>query len=302
MTTSQQRPPEPAARDRNQVIAAYRTCEAITWKQARNFAYGIRLLPPDKRRRLSAVYAYARRIDDIGDGDLPVPEKLRLLQYEAQLLQAPADGADPVRLALADVAAHGVDLSPFGELIDGCRDDVLGRHYGTESELHGYCRKVAGSVGRLSLAVFGTAHPEQARPLADALGIALQLTNILRDVAEDARAGRVYLPESARQAFGCAIVAGDPLEVTTTPDSLAALVGYQATRARAWYAHGLQLLPLLDRRSRACCATLAGIYLRLLTEIEADPVRVLRERTSLRVRSKLAVAGRALLVGTAGPT
>jgi phytoene synthase len=280
---------------------AYRTCETITWHQARNFAYGIRLLPPEKRRRLSAVYAYARRIDDIGDSDLPSPERLRLLQREAELLEQPPDPDDPVRVALADVAACGIDLRPFHELIDGCRDDVLGRSYRTDEDLYRYCRKVAGSIGRLSLSVFGTPCPEQEQPLGDALGTALQLTNILRDIGEDARRGRVYLPESDLRLFRCTIRVGQDAPITATRDQLVTLVRFEADRARTWYARGLQLLPLLDRRSRACCAALAGVYLRLLNQIEADPARVLLERTSVPVRAKLAVVGKALALGSAGP-
>jgi phytoene synthase len=281
------------------VLGAYRMCEAITWQQARNFAYGIRLLPPEKRRRLSAVYAYARRIDDIGDGDLPTAEKLRRLDEESRALTHPPGDGDPVRIALADVAAHGVDLRPFQELIDGCRDDVRGREYRTDEDLYAYCRKVAGSIGRLSLSVFGTAEPDRAERLADALGVALQLTNILRDIVEDARAGRVYLPETDLLMFRCRVEPGGG-PVTDTPERLIALVRFEADRARSWYASGLRLLPLLDRRSRACCAALAGIYLRLLAEIEADPGRVLRGRTSVPVRAKLAVAGKALALGSPG--
>ena len=201
------------------VLAAYRHCEEITTSQARNFSYGIRLLPPPKRRALSAVYAFARRIDDIGDGDLPAAQKLAALgQARASVDRLagrgstrpgpddPALRADPVLVALAD-AGHRfpIPLQAFGELIDGCEADVRGTSYATFEDLRHYCRCVAGSIGRLSLGVFGTPDVSTAEPLADALGVALQLTNILRDIREDYRSGRVYLPAEDFDRFGAAL-------------------------------------------------------------------------------------------------
>src|SRR5699024_3719935 len=148
------------------------------------------------RRALSAVYAFARRIDDIGDGDLSVEEKLRQLKQTRAQLRAPStEDDDPVLAALADTGERmPVPLQAFHELIDGCEADVRGRRYATYDELLDYCRSVAGSIGRLSLGVFGTDDVARDEPRADALGIALQLTNIRRDVREDWAAGRVYLP------------------------------------------------------------------------------------------------------------
>ena len=148
---------------------AYRECERITWSQARNFAYGIRLLPPAKRRGLAVIYAFARRIDDIGDGTLPAGQKIADLEAarQAVLNLDGASGAsldDPVLLALADVKRNfPVPMEAFGELIDGCVADVRGTSYETFEDLHYYCRCVAGSVGRLSLGIFGTSH-EPVRP------------------------------------------------------------------------------------------------------------------------------------------
>ena len=134
---------------------------------------------------------------------------------------------------------------------------------------------MAGSIGRLSLAVFGTDYPESAEPRAEALGVALQVTNILRDVVEDRTMGRAYLPRDEAAALGCAPDLSGPTAALT------ALVAAQVPRAKEHFAYGLQLLPLLDRRSRACVAAMAGIYRQLLARIEADPGRVLRERVSL---------------------
>jgi phytoene synthase len=288
------------------VEAAYRHCETITRQQAKNFAYGIALLPAAKRRALSAVYAFARRIDDIGDGTLPVPEKLAALQASRQAVTAlaehgPAEAAaagDLVLLALGDAADRfPVPLAAFGELIEGCEADVNGVAYDTFDALEYYCRCVAGSIGRLSLGVFGCADPAVAAPLADDLGVALQLTNILRDVREDLGNGRVYLPADDLARFGCTLApAGqDPKGGDGTIEGpMAELMRFEADRARRWYGVGMQLMPLLDRRSAACTGAMAGIYRRLLEHISARPQDALAARMSLPGREKALIAVGAL--------
>jgi 15-cis-phytoene synthase len=286
------------------VRAAYRRCEEITWSQARNFSYGIRLLPPAKRQALAAIYAFARRIDDIGDGTLPAPEKLTLLEEARDGLSALQAGdvgdGDEVLVALADAAARfAIPLPAFGELIDGCAADVRGVSYATFDDLLHYCRCVAGSIGRLSLGVFGTSDPKQAVPLADSLGVALQLTNILRDIREDYATGRVYLPAEDFARFGCTLSA-DP---ATDPGQgkLTALVEFEADRARTWYAKGLALMPYLDRRSAASAGAMAGIYYRLLEHIAESPAAVLTRRVSLSAREKAAVAVKSLATAAVRP-
>ena len=277
-----------------ELTEAYRQCERITWSQARNFAYGIRLLPPPKRRGLAVIYAFARRIDDIGDGTLPAHEKIAALEAARRqildLTRPPAD--DPVLLALADVERDfPVPMAAFGELIDGCVADVRGTSYQTFDDLLYYCRCVAGSIGRLSLGIFGTSHDAAAAAeLADSLGVALQLTNILRDIREDQQTGRVYLPAEDLAKFDC-----DPatLDQPEQP-GFVRLVEFEAERARDWYATGWKLLALLDRRSAACTGAMAGIYRRLLDRIAADPAAVLRGRMSLSGREKATVAVKAL--------
>ncbi len=292
------------------VPAAYRHCEEVTRSQARNFSYGIRLLPPPKRRALSAVYAFARRIDDIGDGDLPADQKLAALgQARAEVTklaeetQSPAgrgpgqDDAvlqDPVLIALADAGRRfPIPLAAFGELIDGCEADVRGTSYATFDDLHHYCRCVAGSIGRLSLGVFGTRDVATAAPLADALGVALQLTNILRDIREDYGTGRVYLPAEDFKRFGTELRPNGSGGPAADP-RLIELVVFEADRARDWYARGLRLMPMLDRRSAACTGAMAGIYYRLLQSIAASPDAVLHRRVSLSAGQKATVAARAL--------
>jgi phytoene synthase len=313
---------------------AYRSCEAITRHTAANFYYGIRLLSPQRRRAMCAVYAFARRVDDIGDGTLAREDKLRRLDAQTQALAALPDGSagtyDPVMIALADAYAS-FDIPPdaLRALIAGVRMDVEGVTYESFEDLVVYCRRVAGAIGRACLAIFALRDPAgtdraAAQRLADDLGVALQLTNILRDVREDAQNGRVYLPAEDLRRFGL-IAAGDeraaPATIVRLADRAAidrdgdaadgvaadgewaeagwldALVRFQAERARTWFDRGIALAPLLDRRSAACLLAMAGIYSRLLTRIAADPERALRERVSLPMREKTWVAARSMLGG-----
>jgi phytoene synthase len=275
------------------VAFAYRHCEGITRAQARNFFYGIRLLPAPKRRALSAVYALARRIDDVGD-DQTVPAGLRLERLErvrGQLQTMESEDQDPVLVALCAAGRrYPIPLQAFEELIDGCAADVRGTTYTTFDDLVAYCRRVAGSIGRLSLGVFGTPDPAAASPVADDLGVALQLTNILRDIAEDQAAGRLYLPAKDLARFGV-----DPADLAADPAAFAALVRFEADRAYGWYRDGLALLPMLDRRSAACTSAMTGIYRRLLDRVAAEPAAVLRRRVSLRGREKAVIAIRSLI-------
>jgi 15-cis-phytoene synthase len=278
-----------------ELTEAYHECERITWSQARNFAYGIRLLPPPKRRGLAVIYAFARRIDDIGDGTMPPEQKIAALEAaRGQVLDLTAPpGDDPVLLALADVQRNfPVPVPAFGELIDGCVADVRGNTYQTFDDLLWYCRCVAGSIGRLSLGIFGPGRdPQEAERLADSLGVALQLTNILRDIREDHGNGRVYLPAEDLAKFDC-----DPatLGQPALPQGFTRLVDFEAERARDWYTTGWKLLAMLDRRSAACTGAMAGIYRRLLERIAAEPAAVLRGRVSLSGREKAVVAVKAL--------
>jgi phytoene synthase len=308
--------------------AAYRHCESITRAQAANFYYGIRLLPPPRRRAMCAVYAFARRVDDIGDGALPNEEKLHRLDFEAAALselepsgrepsglEAPG-AADPVLTALADAHARfALPSGALGELIDGVRMDVEGVAYERFDDLVLYCRRVAGAIGRVCLAIFDTRIPShagarapdriEAEKLADDLGVALQLTNILRDVREDAENGRVYLPAEDLRRFGL-IAAGEEERAPAVLARIAhgqggelewlqALIRFEGARAQTWFHRGLELGSTLDRRSAACVLAMAGIYRRLLDRIEADPARALHERISLPASEKAWVAARSVL-------
>ena len=294
---------------------AYEQCERITWEQARNFAYGIRLLPGDKRRALAAVYAFARRIDDIGDGDLPPETKTAQLEQardQVHALVAAAkdakdgnavdkngiDDSDPVLVALLDTGTRfDVRLVAFTELIDGCLADVNQASYKTFDDLLWYCRCVAGSIGRLSLGIYGASHPEKQAKMADDLGVALQITNILRDVREDFRNNRIYLPAEDLTRFGIEFAPfgePEPFPTEAMQARFATLVEFEAARAREWYGSGLRLLATIDRRSAACTGAMAGIYRRLLDRIAANPHAVLEGRMSLPGSEKALVAAEAL--------
>ena len=284
----------------SELAAAYALCERIVGSQAKNFSYGIRLLPGPKRRALSAIYAFARRVDDIGDGDLPHEEKLAGLAETRRQAEHPERfPEDPVLVALADAARrYPIDLGAFGELVDGCELDQAGTTYQTWDELAVYCRDVAGSIGRLSLAVFNPpalrSDPKPTEELADKLGLALQLTNILRDVREDLQGGRVYLPQQTLDEHGCVLRLLPDGALDPQDGKLAAVLRHEAARAEALYAEGLDLLALLDWRSRGCCGALSGIYHALLGQIAADPQATFGARMSVPTSTKLTVAARAL--------
>lgn len=269
------------------VADAYRYCEALTREQAGNFYYGIRLLPGPKRRAMCAVYAFARLIDDIGDGEAPTERKFELLDDARARLEA--DGGDLVRVALADAERRfALPRDALTDLIDGVEMDVSGTEYGTFEELEVYCRRVAGSIGRLCVAIFGSSDIAAATPLADDLGVAMQLTNILRDVREDLDRGRVYLPAVDLSRFGCEDLEAAP------PDQFARLMAFEVQRARDWFDHGLKLVVLIDARSASCVCAMSGIYRRILDRIDSSPQTVLEHGLSLPTWEKTWVALRSL--------
>ncbi|MHB8492471.1 MAG: squalene synthase HpnC [Solirubrobacteraceae bacterium] len=302
------------------VDAAYRTCERITRREARNFYYGIRLLPPAKRRAMCAVYAFARRIDDVGDGALADDRRLVRLEAQAEELDAllaegPATGAgtpehdgaplalsDPVLIALADARARfALPGDALRELVEGVRMDIVGTRYERFEELEVYCRRVAGGIGRLCLAIFGV-RDERARAwcevAADELGVAMQLTNILRDLREDAQRGRVYVPleDIAQAGLRAGALSPEILFAEGPPPAgLGALVDLEATRARERFMRGSSLLTQLDRRSAACLLAMIGIYSRLLERIAQAPEEALVSRMALPRSEKAWTALRSVL-------
>jgi phytoene synthase len=274
------------------VERAYAHCELLTRAAAANFYYGIRLLPREKRAAICAVYAFARRIDDIGDGHVEAAEKLELLAAAARSLEGlSTDNSDLVLVALADSRSRfTLPVESLLDLIAGVRMDVEGTAYESFEDLLVYCRRVAGSIGRLCLAIFGARDYERAAALADDLGVAMQLTNILRDLQEDAEDGRMYLPREDLVRYS--LSADGRYEGGV--GQLDAFTRFQVRRADEWFEQGIELVGLLDRRSAACVLAMSGIYRRVLERIRRDPERARARRVSLRAWEKAWVAVRSL--------
>ncbi len=277
---------------------AYDHCESTTRMAAANFYYGIRLLPREKRRATCAVYAFARRVDDIGDGRIEPREKLGLLEAaERSLGGLETSSMDPVVVALADACERfRLPVGALRDLIEGVRMDVVGTSYESFEDLLVYCRRVAGSIGLLCLGIFGAQESERARGLADDLGVAMQLTNILRDISEDAANGRVYVPRDELKRYHLSTDGG----YEGGEGQMDAFMRYQARRADEWFDRGLELVPLLDRRSGACVLAMSNIYRGVLARIEDDPETARRERVSLPIWAKGWVATRSVLTAAVG--
>jgi 15-cis-phytoene synthase len=264
------------------VEEAYAEVGRITRREAKNLAYGIMVLPKAKRQAIAAIYAFARSVDDVADGDLPPEQKrVRLEELRAAL---DSDPSDPVFVALLDARERfGIPREPLAALVDGGLQDLEQSTYADFDDLRGYCEKVAGAVGLACVPVYGSDDDERAMTL----GIALQLINIIRDVDEDQKLGRVYLPQDELAAF-------EVEELALSPE-FRELMAFQATRARTYLAEGLRLLDSLDRRSALCVGTFAGLYRETLERIEASGFDVFGEKTRLSTPRKLAVVARGLL-------
>ena len=277
------------------VDAAYAEVQRITRRRARNFAYGIMLLPREKRRAIAAIYAFARRVDDIADGDLPLAAKRRALeQLRAALLRDKASSklflgdGEAMLIALADARSRfPIPSSALAALADGGLQDLKQTRYANFDELRGYCRKVAGAVGVACVAVYGSPDVERA----ETLGIGLQLINIMRDVREDWQLGRVYLPQDELSSFG---VSEEDIAAGHATAGWRALMSFQAERARTYLQDGLGLLRSLDARSALCVSTFAGLYRATLERIEAAGFDVFGGPPHLSALTKLRIVGEGL--------
>jgi phytoene synthase len=261
--------------------AAYAEVLRVTRREARNFAWGVMVLPRPKRHAVAALYAFARRVDDIADSRLePEERRARLEDCRAavELLPVSPNG-DSVLVALADAMSHyPIPKSALLDLVDGGLMDVDKTRYANWQELHEYCRRVAGAVGLACTAVYGPRDHVTADPLAERLGLALQQINIMRDVREDWDLGRVYLPQDELERFG---VREDDIAAARTGQEWRELMDHQAARADRLLRAGLDLLPLLDRRSALCVRTFAGIYRGLLMQMRERGYDVFSARPQL---------------------
>jgi phytoene synthase len=279
----------------SELSAAYRHCQALTKREAKNFYYGFMLLPARQRHAIYAAYAFARECDDIVDAGLPVDEASARLAAQREMLDRCLAGSPqgPVFLALADaVRRHGIPHEYFYRLIEGVEADLTVHRYATFEDLKRYCYLVASVVGLISIEIFGYEGGEVARGHAADLGIALQLTNILRDIQEDLQRDRVYLPEDELVRFG---YRADFLRQEVANEAFHKLMAFQVARAELYFAQGRALLPYLPRRARACVGVMAGIYHTILEDISRRPDTILRRRVSLGAGQKLALAGRELV-------
>ncbi len=271
------------------VDEAYAEVARLTRARARNFAYGIMLLPRPKRNAVAAIYAFAREVDDIADDPATADGDKR---ERLETLRARLDddaSSEAMFVALADASRRfPIPRAALHDLIDGGIQDTTQRRYASFDELHGYCRKVAGAVGVACVAVYGADEPAKA----ETLGVALQLINIIRDVREDWELGRVYLPQDELAAHG---VTEEDIAFRRRSDELRALMEFQASRARTYLREGRTLLPLLDRRSAACVATFANLYEATLDRIEASGFDVFSGPPHLSSLTKLRLAGAGLV-------
>ncbi|HWC19449.1 MAG TPA: phytoene/squalene synthase family protein [Terriglobales bacterium] len=304
------------------LATAYAVCRGIARREARNFYYSFLALPRAKRNALSAVYAFMRHADDISDDEslLARERKLRLESWLAQwhrvLGGTPSD--DPVFMALAD-AQKKFQIPPelLDQLVHGTSMDLESSHdesgepehaegrtavvapairvHKTFADLYRYCYLVASVVGLVCIRIYGY-DDKKAEDLAEDCGVAFQLTNIIRDVKEDASMGRVYLPEEDLTHFGLSIEqflqdGGKRIDRTR----LRPLLQFEAERAREYYKSGTDLIPLIHKDSRAALWVMVTIYQSLLEKIAASKFDVLRRRVRLSAAQKFSILGRGLL-------
>lgn len=282
---------------------AYAYCREVTQRSSSNFAYAFRLLAAPRRDALTAVYAFCRFVDDIADDAERADPRALLDRWRDELRSVYAGSArHPIGRALADAARrYPLEQRHFLDLIDGVEQDLSRRRYATFADLHRYCYQVASTVGLLCIEIFG--HRDAgARDYAVDLGVAFQLTNILRDVDEDARRGRLYLPLEDLRHFGC-----DEAALLHGPYSprVGALLAFECGRARAFYLRASGALSAADRVSLAPAEAMRMIYERLLARIEARQFDVFRPaKVALpryeKVTLALAAWGRAQLAGLSG--
>ncbi len=291
-----------------QLRAAYGVCRHIARSAAKNFYYGFLVLPAPKRNALSAVYAFMRHADDISDDpSIPAEQRREKLDGWINALRRVVAGEptdDPVLFALADSQkSYKIPIDLLEKLVYGTAMDLprLGAaakplagtgiaplQYDTFDQLYDYCYHVASVVGLICIRIFGYRDP-RAENLAEQTGVAFQLTNIIRDVKEDAEMGRVYLPREDLARFG---IEARSLTNGTAFASLRPVLEFEAERAREFYRAADELLPLVDEESQPALWTLVEIYRRLLKKIAAHNYDVFSERVRLSTAEKLAVLSR----------
>ena len=307
--------------------SAYDHCQRVAKEHAKNFYYAFRTLPLRKRRAIYAAYAICRLWDDIADEDAPLSEKRRMFAETRRTLAAtlscPSNNplslegegrgegdidkpdstltphssplTPPEFIALADATtAFGIPARYFDEILDGVESDLVKTRFADFAELRDYCYKVASVVGLICIEVFGYDDPS-AEGYAVDMGIALQLTNILRDLKEDADRDRIYLPQDEMARFG---YTDEDLKNRVVNEPFRSLMRYQAERARSYYARSRPLFDMVELESRTCLRVLHEAYAAILDRIEQSGFDVYSQRIGLSASEKLLITAR-LWLGSA---
>lgn len=306
MSAAVQQVPSPFSPTPSQVAVAYSVCRSITRSEAKNFYYAFLVLPEAKRQALCAVYAYMRRCDDIADDTkLPAFERRQRLEAWLDAFHRSESGHptdDPVLLALTDtqrrfkIPVELLDQLAFGtgmDIQDG-ESPAAGELqvlYQTFADLRLYCYRVASVVGLVCIRIFGYRDPA-AEALAENLGLAFQLTNIIRDIQEDAAMGRIYLPAEDLARFE---ITPAELRQREIPERLRWLLAAEADRAREYYTSARELIQLIDEDSQPALWVLVTIYRRLLEKISDRKYDVFGKKISLTVREKVTILGKGLV-------
>lgn len=271
-------------------------CQQKAAQSGSSFYYSFLFLPAERRRAITALYAFCREVDDTVDDCTDITIARTKLHWWRMELRAMLDGAPthPVTRALQPhLLPYQLEGSSLLAIVDGMEMDLDQSRYLDFIGLQRYCWHVAGVVGILSASIFGITH-KQTLAYAEKLGLAFQLTNIIRDVGEDARNGRIYLPNAELQQFG--VTAADLLHARHS-EKFAQLMAFQARRAQGLYDEAFALLPAADRRAQRPGLIMAAIYRALLTEIERDGFHVLEQRISLTPIRKLWLAWKTYVRG-----
>jgi phytoene synthase len=309
MSAAVQPMPSSSSPTASQIAVAYSVCRSITRSAAKNFYYAFLVLPTAKRQALCAVYAYMRRCDDIADDfKLPGYERRERLNTWLDAFHRAESGHptdDPVLLALTDtqrrykIPVELLDQLAYGTGMD-IQDDANATSSGSAdlrvlyrsfSDLRQYCYRVASVVGLVCIRIFGYRDPA-AEALAENLGLAFQLTNIIRDIQEDAVVGRIYLPAEDLERFK---IGPEDFRQSALPERLRWLLAAEADRAREYYGSARELMPLIDEDSQPALWVLVTIYRRLLEKISARKYDVFGKKISLTVREKVVILGKGLV-------
>ncbi|HMS07350.1 MAG TPA: presqualene diphosphate synthase HpnD [Burkholderiaceae bacterium] len=261
-----------------------------------SFYYAFLFLPPARRAAITAFYAFCREVDDVVDEvHEPSVAQAKLAWWDGEIARgfAGAPTHPTMQALMAHTAAFGIEEAPLHAIVEGCRMDLSQTRYLDFPALARYCHLVAGVVGEISARIFGQTEPATTE-YAHKLGLALQLTNIIRDVGEDAQRGRIYLPVDELQRFD---VKAHEILRREASDRFVRLMRFQADRAREVYTQALALLPAADRRAQKPGLMMASIYRQLLEEIDTDGFRVLDHRVRLTPLRKFWLAWRVQALG-----